>query len=227
MIRKLIFSAMLIMTSISANAQNDWGNYGRYEKDNIAVKAAPQNERKAVFMGNSITDNWASRRPDFFKSNGYVGRGIGGQTSYQMLLRFREDVINLHPEVVVINAGTNDIALNNHPYVEDRTFGNIVSMCELAKANKIKVVLTTITPCERYVWRPEITDATAKIQHINARLREYAKKNKLAFVDYFSAMANEKGAMKPGLSDDGCHPTADGYAIMEPMVKEAIQKYVK
>lgn len=227
MIRKLILGALLIMTSISANAQTDWGNYGRYEKDNVTVKAAPQSQRKAVFMGNSITDNWASRRPDFFKNNGYVGRGIGGQTSYQMLLRFREDVINLNPKAVVINAGTNDIAQNNHPYVEDRTFGNIVSMCELAKASGIKVILTTITPCDHYNWRPDITDSTVKIKSINARLRDYAKKNGLIFVDYFSAMADDRGAMRPGLSDDGCHPTADGYAIMEPMVKEAIQKVVK
>ncbi len=227
MIRKFTLCALLSLVGIGANAQNDWGNFGRYEKDNAEIIKQPQSARKAVFMGNSITDNWANRRPVFFKENGYVGRGIGGQTSYQMLLRFREDVVKLQPKVVVINAGTNDIAQNNHPYVEDRTFGNIVSMCEIAKANNIKVILTTITPCDHYNWRPDIKDSTVKIKSINERLRAYAKKNNLLFVDYFAAMADERGSMRPGLSDDGCHPTADGYAIMEPMIKEAIQKIVK
>lgn len=227
MIRKLTLCALLAMVGLGANAQNDWGNFGRYEKANAEIIKQPQSARKAVFMGNSITDNWAARRPVFFKDNGYVGRGISGQTSYQMLLRFREDVVKLQPKAVVINAGTNDIAQNNHPYVEDRTFGNIVSMCEIAKANNIKVILTTITPCAHYNWRPDITDSTVKIKSINKRLQEYAKKNGLLFVDYFSAMADENGAMRPGLSDDGCHPTPDGYAIMEPMIKEAIQKIVK
>ena len=227
MIRRFMLSILLAMACTVANAQADWGNFGRYEKDNEALLAQPQSARKVVFMGNSITDNWASRRPDFFNTNGYVGRGISGQTSYQMLVRFREDVVKLQPKAVVINAGTNDIALNNHPYVEDRTFGNIVSMCEIAKANKIKVILTTITPCDHYNWRPDVKDSTAKIKSINARLREYAREHKLLFVDYFSALADEHGAMKPGLSDDGCHPTPDGYAIMEPLVQQAIRKVVK
>lgn len=224
--RKLIIT-LLLMCSLHAAAQNDWGNFGRYAADNLVVIQQPESCRKVVFMGNSITDNWASHRPQFFTDNGYVGRGISGQTSYQMLLRFRQDVVMLQPKAVVINAGTNDIAMNNHPYVEDRTFGNIVSMCEIAKANKIKVILTTITPCDHYSWRPDVTDAVEKIQHLNARLRDYAKQQKIAFVDYFSALANERGAMRAGLSNDGCHPTADGYAIMEPLVKQAIDKIVK
>lgn len=211
----------------SQAASEDWANFKRYEKSNEEVKALPQEQRKVVFMGNSITDNWANRHPDFFKDNGYIGRGISGQTTYQMVLRFYEDVVNLHPKAVVINGGTNDIALNNHPYVEDRTFQNIVTMAQIAKANGIKVILTSITPCDHYRWRPEVTDVIEKIKSLNARIKEYAKKNKLQYVDYWTAMSNERGAMRDGISEEGCHPNAEGYAVMGPLVQAAIKKVVK
>ena len=216
--------------AIVFNAQagnDDWANFKRYENANKEVKALPQSQRKVVFMGNSITDNWANRHPDFFKENGYVGRGIGGQTTYQMVLRFYEDVVNLHPKAVVINGGTNDIAQNNHVYVEDRTFQNIVTMCQIAKANGIKVILTSITPCDHYTWRPDITNVVEKIKSLNARIKEYAKKNKFQYVDYWTEMANEQGAMRDGISEEGCHPNAAGYAVMGPLVKKAIKKVVK
>ncbi|MBO4592569.1 MAG: hypothetical protein J5678_00030 [Bacteroidaceae bacterium] len=243
--KKVLLSAIAALAIVgTTSAQNDWANYGRYEKANKEVKTWPQEKRKVVFMGNSITDNWAYRHPDFFNNNGYVGRGIGGQTTYQMVLRFYEDVINLKPKAVVINGGTNDIALNNHPYVEDRTFQNICTMAQMAKQNNIKVILTSITPCEKYVWRPDVTDAIEKIQHLNARIKEYAKKNKFQYVDYYAAMvevdANGKvtGRMRPGISDkrkdadgnevdEGCHPNLVGYGIMEPLVQAAIKKVVK
>ena len=218
------------MMSFVFNAQagnDDWANFKRYEKSNEEVKALPQEQRKVVFMGNSITDNWANRHPDFFKENGYIGRGIGGQTTYQMVLRFYEDVVALHPKAVVINGGTNDIAQNNHVYVEERTFQNIVTMATIAKANGIKVILTSITPCEQYVWRKDITGVIEKIKSLNARIKEYAKKNKFQYVDYWSAMANERGAMRDGISEEGCHPNAAGYAVMGPMVQKAIKKVVK
>jgi len=221
-----VFIAMMALV-FNVHAADDWANFGRYAKSNQEVKALPQNQRKAVFMGNSITDNWASRRQSFFQENGYVGRGIGGQTTYQMVLRFYEDVICLHPKAVVINGGTNDIAQNNHNYVEDRTFQNIVTMAQMAKAHGIKVILTSITPVEQYVWRKEITDVPAKIKSLNARIREYAKKNKFQYVDYWTPMANERGGMRDGLSEDGCHPTPEGYDIMEPLVKAAIMKVAK
>ncbi|MBO4315296.1 MAG: SGNH/GDSL hydrolase family protein [Prevotella sp.] len=208
-------------------AQNDWANFQRYEKDNQAVKALPQEQRKVVFMGNSITQNWASQHPNFFKENGYVGRGISGQTTYQMVLRFYEDVVGLHPKAVVINGGTNDIAQNNHLYVEDRTFQNITIMAQIAKANGIKVILSSITPCEQYVWRKDVTGVIEKIQSLNARIREYAKKNKFQYVDYYSTMANERGAMRDGISEEGCHPNSAGYDVMEPLVQAAIKKVVK
>ena len=150
--RIFIFIAMLGFLFNSQAASEDWANFKRYEKSNEEVKALPQEQRKVVFMGNSITDNWANRHPDFFKDNGYVGRGISGQTTYQMVLRFYEDVVNLHPKAVVINGGTNDIALNNHPYIEDRTFQNICTMAQMAKQNKIKVILTSVTPCTAFIF---------------------------------------------------------------------------
>ena len=227
--KKIILSVIATMAIVfSAQAAgDDWANFKRYANANIEVKALPQSQRKVVFMGNSITDNWASRHGDWFKENGYIGRGISGQTTYQMVLRFYEDVVNLHPKAVVINGGTNDIAQNNHPYVEDRTFQNIVTMTQIAKANGIKVILTSITPCDHYTWRPEIKDVIAKIKSLNARIKEYAKKNKFQYVDYWTEMANEQGAMRDGISEEGCHPNAAGYAIMGPLVQKAIKKVVK
>lgn len=237
--KKFIVCLFAVSALMSANAQpaQDWANFKRYEKANIEVKQLSQEQRKVVFMGNSITDNWYSRHGEFFKENGYIGRGIGGQTTYQMVLRFYEDVINLKPKAVVINGGTNDIALNNHPYVEDRTLQNICTMAQMAKQNKIKVILTSITPCEKYVWRPEVTDAIEKIKSLNARIKEYARKNKFEYVDYYEALVevdangNPTGRMRPGLSDkkndgtdEGCHPNVAGYEIMEPLVKAAIKK---
>lgn len=224
----LLFAAMTaVMGSVVAQPAQDWANFQRYQKDNETVRQQPQEQRKVVFMGNSITENWVSRHGQFFKDNGYVGRGISGQTTYQMVLRFYEDVVSLHPKAVVINGGTNDIALNNHPYVEDRTFQNITIMADIAKKNGIKVILTSVTPCDHYGWRPEVTDVVAKIRSLNARIEAYAKKNKCLYVDYFSAMADANGVMRDGLSDEGCHPTVAGYEIMEPLVQAAIRKVVK
>lgn len=143
------------------NAQN-WANFKHYAEQNKLLKATVIVPKRVVFIGNSITEGWVNQHPDFFKQNGYVGRGIGGQTSYQMLLRFREDVINLLPEVVVINAATNDIAENAGAYNEDYSFGNIISMVELARANGIKVILTTTLPSSSFSWNPSIKDATQK-----------------------------------------------------------------
>ena len=162
---------------------------------------------------------------DFFKSNGYISRGISGQTSYQFLLRFREDVINLSPALVVINAGTNDVAENTNVYNEDQTFGNIVSMVELAKANKIKVILTSVLPAAAFKCRMEIKDAPQKIQALNARIEAYAKANKIPFVNYYKVMVvDENQALNPQYTKDGVHPTSEGYDIMEPLIKSAIDK---
>lgn len=207
----MVLSSILPLTAI---AGDDWGNFGRYEKDNAALKESG-NRPKAVFMGNSITEGWVRTHPDFFTTHNFVGRGISGQTSYQMLLRFRDDVLDLGPEVAVINAGTNDIAENNHVYNEDRTFGNIVSMAEMARSAGITPVLTSVLPAGSFPWRKEIKDAPAKVTSLNGRIREYASANGLPYIDYYSLMVGNGGAMNSGYSGDGIHPNPKGYEVME------------
>ena len=208
--------------SIDVNDLRTWANYERYAEANKNVGSPI-----AVFMGNSITDGWPRTRPEFFKDNNLIGRGIGGQTSYQFLLRFREDVINLQPKVVVINYGTNDIAENTGAYDEDLTYGNVLSMVELAKYHKCKVILTSCLPAGGFSWRPSVTDSMDKIRKLNARVQAYAKANKIPYVDYFSAMVNDEGtAMKAELANDnpGVHPNAKGYEVMENLLLPVIKK---
>ena len=217
----LAFSSMEVM----AQKNNDWARLGRYAKANKELPAPAKKEKRVVFMGNSITEGWVKIRPDFFEENGYIGRGIGGQTSYQFVVRFRPDVINLKPKLVVINAGTNDVAENTGPFDLQTTFGNIVSMVELAKANKIKVILTSVLPAAKFGWNKSIKDAPAKIEALNALIKEYAKKNKIPYVDYYTPMVTgPERALNPAYSKDGVHPTAEGYEVMEVLIKPAIDK---
>lgn len=214
---------------IGINAQEkDWASLQRYAQQNAELPKPEKNEKRVVFMGNSITEGWVNTHPDFFKNNGYIGRGIGGQTSYQFLVRFREDVINLSPALVVINAATNDIAENTGTYHEDRTFGNIVSMVKLAKANHIKVILTTTLPAAGFGWNPSIKDAPQKIASLNARLKAYAKANKIPFVDYYSSMVSGNNkALNPVYTKDGVHPNSEGYDVMEKLIQQAINKTIR
>ena len=217
----LTFSSMEVM----AQKNNDWARLGRYAKANKELPAPAKKEKRVVFMGNSITEGWVKIRPDFFEENGYIGRGISGQTSYQFVVRFRPDVINLKPKLVVINAGTNDVAENTGPFDLQTTFGNIVSMVELAKANKIKVILTSVLPAAKFGWNKSIKDAPAKIEALNALIKEYAKKNKIPYVDYYTPMVTGADrALNPAYSKDGVHPTAAGYEVMEALIKPAIDK---
>ena len=217
----LAFSSMEVM----AQKNNDWARLGRYAKANKELPAPAKKEKRVVFMGNSITEGWVKIRPDFFEENGYIGRGISGQTSYQFVVRFRPDVINLKPKLVVINAGTNDVAENTGPFDLQTTFGNIVSMVELAKANKIKVILTSVLPAAKFGWNKSIKDAPAKIEALNALIKEYAKKNKIPYVDYYTPMViGADRALNPAYSKDGVHPTAAGYEVIEALIKPAIDK---
>jgi lysophospholipase L1-like esterase len=203
----------------------DWPQLGRYKADNATLAAVGQNEQRVVFYGDSITDGWG-RRPntgEFFPGKPYVNRGISGQTTPQMVVRFRQDVINLHPAAVVILAGTNDVAGNTGPMTPEMTEDNFRSMIDLAKANGIRVILASITPAADYQWKPGLSPA-AKIKTLNDWLKGYCVTRSVTYLDYYSALVGEDGGMKPGLSFDGVHPNAAGYAIMGPLAQAAIDK---
>lgn len=203
-------------------AQDMWG-FSRYSEANEKIRLPAPGEKRVVFMGNSITDGWSNARPGFFAGKPYINRGISGQTTPQMLVRFRADVINLKPAVVVILAGTNDIAENMGPSKLEWIENNILSMVELAKANGIKVVLCSVLPAFDYPWKPGLQPA-GKIVALNKMLKADAEKYGLIWVDYFSPMADERNGLKVSLSGDGVHPNEAGYSVMESLVEEAIKK---
>jgi lysophospholipase L1-like esterase len=219
----LALSALFCAVTLSAQNQdlpdNDWAQFNRYSKANSEVTVKPL----AVLMGDSITDGWLRQDPEFFKANNLAGRGISGQVTSHMLVRFRRDVIDLHPKYVVILAGINDIARNNGYISLENTFANIVSMCELAKANKIKPVLCTLVPSGYIRWRPAIKDTKEQVAALNAMIKEYAKAHRYKVVDYATVLADEKGETRSDLSGDSVHPNMDGYKLME----EALLKVIK
>lgn len=218
--------SFLSLFNLVSEAQkfNELINLQRYKKANSELPEPVKGEKRVVFIGNSITQGWADTRPEFFRANNYVGRGIGGQTSPQLLSRFRQDVIDLKPYAVVINIGTNDIAENTGTYDPDFTLGNIKSMAELAKANGIKVILSSVLPVYEYPWRKDIKDAPDKIETLNAGIKEYAKKNKFAYIDYYSSMHDENKGLNSNYGSDGVHPNDEGYEVMERIVKPVIDK---
>lgn len=199
----------------------DWAWITRFEADNEKMPAPVTGEKRVVFLGNSITEGWIKNDPDFFKNNHYINRGIGGQTTPQMLVRFREDVIKLHPQVVIILAGINDIAENTGPSKIENVAGNIISMAELARVNGIKVIVCSVLPALSFPWHPGINPVESIIR-LNTLLKNYADKYNVGYVDYYSAMADENRGMKEGLTMDGVHPTPEGYKIMEPLAMAAI-----
>ena len=210
----------------------DWANLARYREANRALKAPAAGEPRVVFMGDSITDAWPTRFGDFFQGKPYVGRGISGQTTPQMLVRFRPDVIDLKPRVVVILAGTNDIAGNTGPMTNEEIQGNLMSMAQLAKANGIRVVLASIQPVSAYHTSPTGTPQTTlrpmdRIRAINEWMKTYAAAEGHVYLDYFSAMVDAKGLLREDLSSDDLHPNATGYAIMGPLADAAIKQAMR
>jgi lysophospholipase L1-like esterase len=210
---------------------NDWPDLAHYREENAKLPAPADGEQRVVFLGDSITDMWVLPRfGGFFPGKPYIVRGIGGQTTPQMLLRFREDVIALHPQVVVILAGTNDIAGNTGPITHAETIGNLMMMVELAHAHKIRVVLSSVTPVSNYGHDADgkpidmtIGRPPSKILRLNTWIQKFAEERGHVYLDYFSAMVDEKGLLKKELSEDGLHPNAAGYAIMAPLAEKAIQ----
>ncbi len=225
-----------LAAAVQAAARNDarlsdWPNLARYREANHGLTAPAFAEARVVFMGDSITDAWPQPRfGPFFPGRPYVGRGISGQTTPQMLIRFRPDVIALKPKAVVILAGTNDIAGNTGPMTDEQIAGNLASMAELAKANGIRVVFSSILPVSEYHVRPGDTAPPqttrrpmARITALNAWMKEYAAANGHVYLDYFAAMTDAKGLLRAELSEDDLHPNAAGYAIMAPLADAAIQ----
>jgi len=218
---KLSLVFLMTTLALSSSYSQDWANLERYREANSQLISPSSSEHRIVFMGNSITEGWIKSHPEFFEGKSYVNRGISGQTTPQMLLRFRQDVIDLKPSVVVILAGINDIAGNTGPATIEMIMDNLMSMAELATANNIKVVLCSVLPAKDFPWRPGMEPAE-KVVQLNSLLRTYAEQNSFVYVDYFSAMANDVNGMKEGLASDEVHPTALGYSVMEPLVEDGI-----
>ena len=202
-------------------AQVDWANLCRYEADNAALKTAGGPRPAAVFLGDSITEGWVRADTSFFASNNVVGRGISGQVSGQALLRFRQDVVDLHPKVVQILIGTNDVAGNAGPTAYVDIERNLTSMVQLARANKIRIILGTVPPASDFPWRSGMLPAK-KIEHLNDWIRDYARRENIAVADYHAALANAEGGFRPDWTSDGVHPNVAGYGAMEPIALAAI-----
>ena len=219
----LVAPGLFALSAASATAQSsaDWPNLQKFAKANAELPPARGSEQRVVFMGNSITEAWAPLFAQLFPGKPYVGRGISGQTTPQMLIRFRQDVIALKPAVVVILAGTNDIAGNTGPSTLEMIEDNLASMSELAQANGILVVMCSVLPVFDYPWKPGL-DPAPKIIALNSWIRDYAGKHHAEYADFHGAMADERKGLPRDLANDGVHPTLAGYRIMTPIVERAI-----
>jgi len=214
---------------MQAYADKTWAQHERYaaQNDTVIGKVKGENGKvkgkrpTAVLMGNSITDNWAKYHPEFFAENNFVGRGISGQVTAQMLSRFQADVIALRPKMVIIMAGTNDIAMNNGYIAHEHILQNIQSMVELAKYHRIKPVLCSCLPAAEFKWRKNLTPAE-DIKRLNEMIKTYAEANKIKYIDYHSALADEIGGLPKKYAADGVHPNMEGYAIMEEILLKAL-----
>lgn len=224
--QKLTADAMARRLATAEKRLADWPDLERYRRANQLLGLPAHGEQRVVFYGNSITDSWARFFPDQFPGKPYVGRGISGQTTPQMLVRFRQDVIDLKPAAVVILAGTNDIAGNTGPSTLGMIEDNLVSMVQLARANDIRVIVCSVLPAFDYPWRPGLHPAQ-KIVALNDWLKQYAAKQGLTYVDYWSAMADERGGMRKDLTLDGVHPNEAGYRVMARLVEPAIERVLR
>ena len=221
---KMTFSILfLIFFLVEFSYAQDWANLSRFKNENAKLGLPSSDENRIVFMGNSITESWGKLSPGFFSGKPYINRGISGQTTPQMLVRFRADVINRKPAVVVILAGTNDIAGNTGPSTIEMIGDNIMSMAELAKANGFKVILCSVLPAFDYPWKPG-QNPSEKIVKLNKIIKYYADKNGIVYLDYFQSMVDERNGLKHEFTYDGVHPNEAGYNEMNPLAEEAIAK---
>ena len=210
---------------VTTQAENcDWANLGYYEERNRELGLPDENEKRIVFMGDSITEEWSNLYPEFFSGNNYINRGIGGQTTPQMLIRFKPDAIDLKPDAIVILAGTNDIAGNTGPSTVRMITDNIFSMAELAIAYEIKVVLASILPVYQYPWVDDVLDPPSAIDSINSKIKEYVENKDLVFLDYYSSMVDDRKGLKSDYTSDGVHPNEAGYKVMSAIADEIISQ---
>ena len=221
----LLLLLTLFMYNQVVHAQ-DWANFKEFEAANLALADREKGEERIVFMGNSITIGWLNTHPEFFEGKPYINRGISGQTTPQMLVRFRADVTNIGATAVVILAGTNDIAGNTGPTTLEQIADNIKSMTEIARANGVKVILCSVLPAYDYPWRPGL-NPNIKIPQLNALIKKYAEENGVFYLDYFSALNNGQNGIDKKYSYDGVHLTLEGYEILEPLLEKAIKKVLE
>ena len=208
---------------VTTQAENsDWANLGYYEKRNRELGLPDENEKRIVFMGDSITEEWSNLYPEFFSGNYYINRGIGGQTTPQMLIRFKPDAIDLKPDVIVILAGTNDIAGNTGPSTVRMITDNIFSMAELAIAYDIIVVLASILPVYQYSWADDVIDPPSMIDSVNSKIKEYVENQGLVYLDYYSSMVDDRKGLKLDYTGDGVHPNEAGYKVMSAIADDII-----
>jgi acyl-CoA thioesterase I len=222
---------VVLTTSVAAQSSaqaspTDWPALAKYQKANADLGPPKAGEQRVVFMGNSITEGWAPHFDSLFPGKPYVGRGISGQTTPQMLVRFRQDVVALSPKAVVILGGTNDIAGNTGPSTLEMIENNLMSMTEVAKANGIRVVLVSVLPAADYPWRRGL-DPAPKIIALNTWIKQYAARVGVVYLDLHTPMSDGKGGMRPELSADGVHPNAAGYALMAKLTEPAIEKALR
>tara|TARA_B110000438_G_C15806724_1_gene647740 strand:+ start:1212 stop:1901 length:690 start_codon:yes stop_codon:yes gene_type:complete len=216
-----VFNENKIDKSESDLTNQDWPNLGFYQQDNLKLRSKSSIGR-VVFMGDSITEGWAQLDPDFFSKPNYINRGIGGQTTPQMLIRFKPDVLDLEPSLIFLLAGTNDIAGNTGYSTIKMITDNLFSMAELAKVNGIKVVLSSILPVYNYPWNENIIKPYKTISKINNLMKDYVHKNSLLYIDYFSNMVNNKEGLKSEYTTDGVHPSEGGYKVMSKIANNFI-----
>ncbi len=201
----------------------DWPQLAFYREANAALPAPAAGQKRMVLLGDSITEFWPRRSPGFFETTGYIGRGIGGQTSPQMVVRFHQDVIALKPAVTLILAGTNDVAENTGPATDEQIIDNLTAMVEMAQANKVRVVIGSVPPATRFYWKPELQPAQ-RIAALNTKIKAWAQSRGLVYADFWSVLAMPDGTMNPDYAGDSVHPNPKGYAVMEPVAKAAIDK---
>lgn len=228
----IVLSILLILTTVSSiilgfllyEKRKDYFTFGYFYhwEDNERLNSVEKSGKRVIFIGNSITEFWKDKRPDFFIENGYVNRGVQGNNTAQMLLRFRRDVIDLKPDAVVINGGINDIGESIGKYYPEFTFNNIKSMAELAKANRIEVILSSVLPNNKIFYNEFVSDISSKVDSLNLMIKSYAYANDITYIDYNSLMRNKNGGLKYEYSEDRLHPNSEGYKIMESIAKPII-----